>query len=579
MNTLVFTHVPIYTEDNLFSWNMGQATADAKISLLSGHGIEFFMRTKQLEDDSPLTQDSSELGDFALYVPGDLSIYSGPGEDEHKGQNYDFYNFNTDQSKRLLYLKRGARVYNGPLRHNKGFDDLIAGTVPRTLVEEVMQEAAVTLGLSFNPRVLTAAENQEVARLADFLQEDEWLLRGNRDDVRALTHVQEDGLTYDITLNSIPATNVMEFTAPVKNMRLYPEGYLTKEDRAFGWTSKVWRGGGISATYVSDVSIVTQEIEDRFAGGNAFYLNRPVIIDATGAKVWGEWVFPDGLNEDYTPISERLNIVFPDEFRLNATYPITIDPVFGDDSTGSASVDYGERVVGGTYTMTEDGFVGSIRWRGSNVDPTFRVFMYDDAQGLGAVALRAEGETLTGIITGLKNHALIPSNQAAGAPLIGPADYTICINGDSSNQKIQADISGGASVFNNDTLLVTDILPDPITMDSPAGVFRYAIRVSYTVMLDPTVTSITPNEGDCDGGTSVTIVGTLFFNGLTVTFGGVSATEIVVVDRETITCNVPSGSGTVDVVITIPGFSGAYSVTVGDGFTCLGGRRVIKFGW
>ena len=47
----------------------------------------------------------------------------------------------------------------------------------------------------------------------------------------------------------------------------------------------------------------------------------------------------------------------------------------------------------------------------------------------------------------------------------------------------------------------------------------------------PTITSITPNTGTANGGTPVTIAGTGFLAGATVSFGGTAATNVVVVKQ------------------------------------------------
>ena len=67
----------------------------------------------------------------------------------------------------------------------------------------------------------------------------------------------------------------------------------------------------------------------------------------------------------------------------------------------------------------------------------------------------------------------------------------------------------------------------------------------------PTFTSITPNNGPTVGGTSFEIVGTNFISGATVSIGGSSATDVVVVDPEHITGVSPMGTaGETDVKIT-----------------------------
>ena len=50
----------------------------------------------------------------------------------------------------------------------------------------------------------------------------------------------------------------------------------------------------------------------------------------------------------------------------------------------------------------------------------------------------------------------------------------------------------------------------------------------FTYIATPTVTSVSPNTGPASGGTAVTITGTNFAAGATVTFGGTAATNVVV---------------------------------------------------
>ncbi|HKS22367.1 MAG TPA: IPT/TIG domain-containing protein [Thermoanaerobaculia bacterium] len=78
-----------------------------------------------------------------------------------------------------------------------------------------------------------------------------------------------------------------------------------------------------------------------------------------------------------------------------------------------------------------------------------------------------------------------------------------------------------------------------------------------------TVTGVAPPSGLA--GTSVTISGTNFHSGAAVTFGGVAATGITVVDPNTIQCTTPAHApGAVDVVVTHPDSAAA---TLTNGFT------------
>lgn len=79
----------------------------------------------------------------------------------------------------------------------------------------------------------------------------------------------------------------------------------------------------------------------------------------------------------------------------------------------------------------------------------------------------------------------------------------------------------------------------------------------------PTITSITPNTGSTAGGTSVVIAGTNLLGATVVTFGGTTATSIVITDTA-ITCATPAKTaGAKDVVVTTP----AGSVTSTGGYT------------
>ena len=104
------------------------------------------------------------------------------------------------------------------------------------------------------------------------------------------------------------------------------------------------------------------------------------------------------------------------------------------------------------------------------------------------------------------------------------------------------------------------------------------VRTSPTGIPPPTVTSITPATGSTAGGTSVTLTGTNFtisyfapgFSpkvvGATVTIGGASATNVVVVSATSITATTPAGTvGAKDVVVT----TGSGSGTLTNGFTYI----------
>lgn len=82
-----------------------------------------------------------------------------------------------------------------------------------------------------------------------------------------------------------------------------------------------------------------------------------------------------------------------------------------------------------------------------------------------------------------------------------------------------------------------------------------------------TISGVSPNSGPTAGGTNVTISGTNFATGATVTFGGVPATGISVANADTILATTPSGNaGGVAVSVTNPG---ATAVSKSGAFTYI----------
>jgi hypothetical protein len=69
----------------------------------------------------------------------------------------------------------------------------------------------------------------------------------------------------------------------------------------------------------------------------------------------------------------------------------------------------------------------------------------------------------------------------------------------------------------------------------------------------PTITSLDPASGPSNGGTSVTIHGTNFVNGATVTFGGTAATAVTFGSSSSLTATAPAhAAGNAAVVVTNP---------------------------
>ena len=104
-----------------------------------------------------------------------------------------------------------------------------------------------------------------------------------------------------------------------------------------------------------------------------------------------------------------------------------------------------------------------------------------------------------------------------------------------------------------------------VTVSVTVGGQSGSLANGFTYVGLPTVTSVSPSNGPTAGGTAVTITGTNFATGATVTFGATAATNVVVVSGTSITASTPAGTvGAVTVTVTNPL---AQSGSLPNGFT------------
>ncbi len=88
---------------------------------------------------------------------------------------------------------------------------------------------------------------------------------------------------------------------------------------------------------------------------------------------------------------------------------------------------------------------------------------------------------------------------------------------------------------------------------------------TFTTASPPTITSVSPSAGPTAGGTAVTITGTNFLAGATVTFGSAAATGVTVNSATSISATTPAGAaGAVNVTVTN---SNEEAATLTGGFT------------
>ncbi|HEV7920728.1 MAG TPA: IPT/TIG domain-containing protein [Thermoanaerobaculia bacterium] len=136
-------------------------------------------------------------------------------------------------------------------------------------------------------------------------------------------------------------------------------------------------------------------------------------------------------------------------------------------------------------------------------------------------------------------------------PASGPVTGGTTVQIDGANFQNNATVKFGANSATN----VTFVSSTRLTAVTPAGAAVGAVSVTVTnpdsqsgssagfsyTAAGPFIGSVTPGTGSTAGGTTITISGTGFASGATVTIGGVAASHVVFVDASTLTAVTPLG--------------------------------------
>ena len=194
------------------------------------------------------------------------------------------------------------------------------------------------------------------------------------------------------------------------------------------------------------------------------------------------------------------------------------------------------------------------------------------AGSAGAVMVTVTVTGQTGSLTNGFTYVVVPTVTSL-SPNNGPTAGGTAVTITGTNFGAGATVTFGGAAATN-AVVVNSMTITAMTPAGSAGAVTVTVTVNsqsgsltngFTYIGPPTVTSINPNTGSTAGGTSVTITGTNFAAGATVTFGGSAATNVVVVNSTTITATTPSGNtGAVTVMVTNPG---SQSGSLANGFT------------
>jgi hypothetical protein len=182
------------------------------------------------------------------------------------------------------------------------------------------------------------------------------------------------------------------------------------------------------------------------------------------------------------------------------------------------------------------------------------------------------------------NTAPVPTSLSpTSGPAAGGTTVTISGTGFASGATVTFGGVAASSVTVDGSTTITAIAPAHasgqvnVVVTNPNGQNSSLVNgYSYASTPPPTVTSVNPVSGTAAGGTPVTISGTGFVAGATVTFGGTTATGVVVNSSTTISATTPAhAAGAVNVVVTNPNLQSGSLVNGFTYTTIPGGETVL----
>ena len=170
-----------------------------------------------------------------------------------------------------------------------------------------------------------------------------------------------------------------------------------------------------------------------------------------------------------------------------------------------------------------------------------------------------------GVAVGVITAPVISSISPSAGAMVGGTSVTITGTNFTGTKSVTFDGIAATTINVVNSTTITCITPARsagaagiivTTEDGPSGEFS-----SFNYITPPSITGISPSSGSTEGGTSVTITGTSFIGATSVTFGGIAATNINVVNSTTITCITPARSiGAAGIIVTtLYGKSGTFS--------------------
>ena len=243
--------------------------------------------------------------------------------------------------------------------------------------------------------------------------------------------------------------------------------------------------------------------------------------------------------------------------RSGNIYTRVVGPT-SSSGTVSQSIYYAKNTVAaaaGTNTVT-------VTFSTAATNPDIRILEYSGADPNNPVDVSAAASGNTNSSSSGAVTTTNPTDLLFGANMV----YTLATSpGNGFTERLLTSPDGDLAEDRMVSVAGSYAATAPLNQAGPWVMQMVAFRTPSGATPLPTVTSVSPNTGSAAGGTAVTITGTNFAAGATVTFGAAAAANVTLVNGTTITATSPAGTtGQVAVTVTNPG---AQSGSLANGFT------------
>jgi hypothetical protein len=260
---------------------------------------------------------------------------------------------------------------------------------------------------------------------------------------------------------------------------------------------------------------------------------------------------------DVTIVNPRADSTLPDAYTYISTAPLltSIDPDSGTTLGGTPVIITGTNLAG-TTDVTFDGLsatdVSVVN------DTTVTATTPAHAAGAVTVVITTPAGTGDNTYTYVTSTPILTSLSPISGPVTGGTAVIVTGTNLTGTTGITFDgVAATAVTVVNDTT-VTALTPAnsaglvDVILTNPDGSSTLPNAYTY-IALAPTATSLTPTSGTTLGGTTVVITGTSLVGTSSVTFDGVEATNVTVIDEQTVSVSTPAHiPALVDVAITTP---------------------------